>query len=156
VLLVSDVDALDDEHARAGAECRGELDDVERRLEALRADREKALNSSDNFREAATRNDRAVSEINRTERARDELLDDCRKSADLLFQRHAVERTITDAEGRFEFSSVPRGRYRLIATRPASEPPLAWSLDCTVEGDDTIVLDPLAHRSSMSPYWDLQ
>jgi hypothetical protein len=155
VLLISDLEALNVEHARAGAECKGGLDDLENRLETLRDDKRKALNSSDNFREATTRSDRVASEIRRTESARVELMAECRRSADLLFQRHAVERVITDAEGRFEFSSVPGGRHRVIATLPAADPPLSWSFDCSVEGGDTLVLDPLAHRSSVPPYWDL-
>ncbi len=155
VLLVSDLERLDQEHARAGAACSARLNAIDARLAALEKDYREALNSSDNFRVAATRSDRIRDELRAAESDRARASRDCRDEADALFQRHAARRTISDAGGRYEFDGVNPGRYRVIATR-AAEPPVAWAFDCPVEGGGTIVLDPGAHRSAFAPYWDLR
>ena len=155
VLLVSDLDAMDQEHARAGEECTERLAGIASRITSLGDDVRRALNSNDNFREAATRSDRAKDELTAAERERRDALRDCRGTAEGIFQQHTVERTISNDRGSYEFLDIPPGRYRVIAIRTA-EPSFAWSLDCAVEGGETTVLDPAVHRSTVQPFWGLK
>ncbi|MCZ6695190.1 MAG: hypothetical protein O7A63_01500 [Acidobacteria bacterium] len=154
VLLVANLEAMDREHSRAGEGCAGRLAGIDARIASLREEGRRALNSTDNFREATTRSDRAKQELKGAEAERRDALRACRETAEGIFQRHAVERTISDHGGRYDFLDIPPGRYRVIATRTA-EPTLAWSLDCAIEGGETIILDPAVHRSPVEPFWGL-
>jgi hypothetical protein len=156
VLLVSDLEALDREHEQTGSECRARLDRVDQTIADLRERLNRALNAHDNFREAATSNDRLNRDLERTQRDRDDLLRGCWKQADALFQKYARQRTISDAAGRFEFTGVPQGRYRVVATAATGNPPAAWSMECRVGAGGTLVLDPRVDRSSRDPYWGLR
>lgn len=156
VLLVGDLEALDEEHARAGKACREMLATSQQEIEARRDDYRKQLNSSDNFREATKRNDRARQALSQAEQAHRERIDDCRRAADEVFQRHALRRAISDMAGRFEFVGVPAGEFRVIAAEIGGEAPRAWALDCPVRGKAPVVLDPRTDRSDMLPYWGLE
>ena len=155
VLLASDLEAMDRDHARAGAECAARLAGIDARISSLGEDARRALNSSDNFREAATRSDHVKQELSAAQTERREALSDCRGTAEKIFQRHAVERTISNDQGSYEFLDIPPGRYRVIAIRTAA-PSLAWSLDCAIEGEGMTVLDPAVHRSPVQPFWGLK
>jgi hypothetical protein len=155
VLLVGDLDALDAEHARAGGECRARLEASEAEIGRKRDDYRRGFNSSDNFREAARRNDTARRALEDAERAHRGAIDDCRRSADEVMHRHAVRRMISDPAGRFEFTGVPPGAYRVIAAEIGGAAPRAWALDCPVRDAATIALDPRTDRSAMEPYWGI-
>ena len=155
VLLASDLEGMDRDHARAGEECAARIAGIDARIASLEDDERRSLNSSDNFREAATRSDRAKEALTMAKMERREALRDCRETAEGIFQRHTVERTISNDRGSYEFLDIPPGRYRVIAVRTA-EPPLAWSLDCAIEGGETAVLDPAMHRSPVQPFWGLE
>ncbi|HEU4403166.1 MAG TPA: hypothetical protein VFT43_13790 [Candidatus Polarisedimenticolia bacterium] len=156
VLLLSNLEALDREHAAAGEECRTRIDAERAHVEALQADLLGALNSSDNFREATARSDRLRSQMEAAEKERLDHLTQCRRKAEAIFQRHTVARTISDDAGRFEFLGVQPGRYRVLATEVEGVAPRAWSLECRVEGPGTKVLDPRTDRSPVDPYWGLR
>jgi hypothetical protein len=156
VLLVSDLPALDAEHARAGEECRAGMDAADARIATLRAQYDKALNSTATFRDATTLSDRLKKEIRAEEKARQERIVACLVSADGLLQAHAMQRAITDSAGRFEFDRVPPGIYRLVATEAGVHQPRAWALDCVVTGPGILVLDPRKDASAFKPYWGLR
>ncbi len=156
VFLLADLAALDRDHARAGEECRADLGEVDARLQRLRAEFERSLNSSDNFREATRRKDAVRSEIQKVEQERREVALRCRRAADAIFHRHAVQKTISDEAGRFAFTGVVPGRYRVVASETGGDRPRCWALDCAVEGPGTRVLDPGPDRSAFRPYWDLE
>ncbi len=156
VMLISDLETFDREHGRAGEECRTRVKEVGERLDQLRADLSRALNSTDNFRAAAQRNDHLKLQIQETEKERSDRIRECRGSADAILDRHAVQKTISDARGTFEFPHVAPGRYRVVATEPAADPPRTWSLECNVAGADAIILDPRRDRSPVDPYWNLR
>jgi hypothetical protein len=154
VFLLDDLGALDRDHARAGEECRAGLRQVDVRLERLNADLDKALNSSDNFREASQRRDAVRSEIQKAEQERRDVVLRCRRAADAILHRHAVQKAISDESGRFAFAGVAPGRYRVVAAETGGDRPRSWTLDCAVEGPGIRVLDS-GDRSAFRPYWDL-
>ncbi len=156
VMLLADLETLEREHGKAGEECRARVGEVTDRLERLRVDLDKALNSTDNFREAAQKNDRLKARIKEAEKDRADRIRACRQEADAILERHAVQKTISDARGAFEFSGVAPGRYRVAATEPGGDPPRAWLLDCAVTGDRAVVLDPRHDRSGVDPYWGMR
>jgi hypothetical protein len=156
VLLVSDNDPLDAEHRKAGAECRARLEQKDSDIEALRAEANRALNSSDNFREAANRNDRLKSRLAVEGRERQDLIRQCRSRAQQIFEASVAQRALSDGNGRFEFPGVARGRYRVVAFETAGDAPRTWSFSFEVEGPGTRVLDPLADRSPMPADWGLR
>jgi hypothetical protein len=155
VLLVGALEALDEEHAHAGQECRDALAESQHEVDARRDDYRKQMNSTDNFKEAAQRNDRAKKALQQAERAQRERVEACRRTADQLFQTHAVRRAISDMAGRFAFDRVPSGNYRIVASEIGGEAPRAWAFDCLVKGDGPVVIDPQTDRSDMLPYWGL-
>lgn len=158
VRLLADVGALDAEHARAGEACHAAVDPLNARIEQLRADSSKALNSSDNFRTAATASDALKKQTRAAEAERAAAIEDCRASAEAVFENHVAQRTIADGQGRFEFATVAPGAYRIVATEAAvgGSAPRTWSFDGRVEGSGAITLDPRASRSPVDPYWGLR
>ena len=109
---------------------------------------------SDNFREAAQRNDRLKAQIAAAEQERAERLSGCRRAADAIIERHTVKRTVSDSHGAFIFDSVEPGRYRVAALEAGGDRPRAWLLDCLVAGEP-LVLDPRRDRAAIDPYWGL-
>ena len=94
--------------------------------------------------------------MKQAEQAHREHIDDCRRAADEVFQRHAILRVISDTAGRFEFIDVQAGEFRVVAAEIGGAAPRAWVLDCPVRGNAPIVLDPRTDRSDMLPYWGLE
>ncbi len=156
VLLVQDDKNLDEEHRKTGEACRARLDQKDRDLEALRAEVNRALNSSDNFREASGRNDDAKTRLIRGQRERRDLLQECRVRAQAIFQGSGVQRAISDGSGRFEFQGVGPGRYRVVAFETTGDAPRSWSFAFVFEGRGTRVLDPDADRSPLPADWGLR
>jgi hypothetical protein len=156
VLLLSDLGSLETDHRRMGEECTARVREVDSRIDRLESELAKALNSSENFREATQRNDRLKGDIRDAHKERGDRLAECRRSADGLFDRHAIRRSISDARGTFEFDRVPPGRYRVVATEAGKDLPRAWSLECVVGGTEAVVLDPRRDRSPVEPYWGLR
>jgi hypothetical protein len=155
VLLVADLQAVDREKAGAEAACRARLDDATRTLERVKAEKERALNSSDNFREAATRSDRLKTDLESAQKERLARLAECRRSALAIYENHAAARSIADGRGTFVFEHVAPGRYRAVAAEPADGPHV-WSLECEVTGPGDVVLDPRRDRTPADPYWGLR
>jgi len=156
VLLVSDLAVLDAEHARTISLCRADLGAATEALDRLKSEYAKALNASDNFREAATRSDRLKAELAAAAKARAQQVEDCRQKVEGVYQRHTIQRAISDDAGRFEFASVPPGRHRVVATESAGEHPRAWILECAVAGADSLVLDPRQDASPADPFRELR
>jgi hypothetical protein len=154
VLLVGDLDLLDGEHARAGEACLAAVDEGRAEVEQRHAELQRMLNSSDNFREAVARNDRAKAALRRAERSLADRIESCRRSADEIFHRHAIQRE-SDSAGRFEFTGIGPGNYRVVAREVGGERPRAWSLRCVVEGTEAVVLDPRHDSIGPHPYWGL-
>jgi hypothetical protein len=156
VLLVKEDSALDSEHRNLGIECRARLDQKDRDLGTLRAEADHALNSSDNFREASGRNDRARTRLATGQRERRDLIRECRTRAQAVFEGAVTGRAISDASGRFEFQGVVPGRYRVVAFETTGDAPRSWSFSFLVEGSAPRVLDPIADRSAVPADWGLQ
>jgi hypothetical protein len=93
--------------------------------------------------------------VKEAEQAQRERVDDCRRAADEVFQRYAIQRVISDTAGRFEFVDVPSGELRVVAAEIGGKTPRAWALDCPIKGNAPVVLDPRTDRSAMLPYWGL-
>jgi hypothetical protein len=156
VLLVGESSDLDARHRKAGAECRARLEKQDRDLESLRAEANRALNSSDNFREAAGRSDQVRSRLARAQNERQDLVRDCRSRAQGAFEPSVLQRALSDGSGRFEFPGVPPGRYRVVAFEATGDRPRSWSFSFDVEGGRTKVLDPSADRSTVPADWGLR
>ncbi len=156
VLLLGGIEALDTEHARTGADCRQKVNAADARVDELRAASQRALNSMDNFRDASNRSDAIKKEALAAEAQRRTIIQDCRRAADALFENHALQRTIADGSGRFEFNGLAPGLYRTVATAAGESSPRTWSFDCRVDGSGPISLDPNANASRVGPYWDLR
>lgn len=153
VLLVGDLETVDREHAGAAERCRVQLGALRAEADRLKSEGEKALKTIDNFRESVSRGDRLKQEIAGLEARilREEA--GCRAQAEALFDAHAVARTVTDSAARFEFPRVPPGRYRVVALDGRSDPPRAWSMECSPAAGEDRVVDPRADRSPVDPYW---
>lgn len=155
VLLVSGLEDLDKRHRDLGAECRPPIEAGAARLDDLRKDVGRALNSSDNFRTAAEAKDRARAALGQAEREQQERVTACRVRAEDLFQQHAVRRGFADSSGRFVFDGVAPGSYRVIVLDPAGDLSRAAALECRVDKPGRVVLEPGTHRSAMEPFWGL-
>lgn len=156
VLLARESQELDAEHRKGGEECGSDMEAADRRVQDLNEELRKALNSSSNFRDAASRNDATKRKLKEAEAARRRTIQGCRGRAEAIFQRHAVARAITDGDGRFAFEKVPPGRYRAVAFDPSLEAPRSWSLGCAIETGGTKVLDPRADRTPVEADWGIR
>jgi hypothetical protein len=156
VLLVRDGTALDAEHRKAGEDCAARVAGKDRELDDLRADVTRALNSSDNFREAAGRNDQAKARVATAQRERQDLVRECRARAQQVFEGSVEKRAISDGGGRFEFRGVAPGHYRVVAFEATGDQPRAWSFSFVIEGSAARVLDPAKDRSPVPADWGLK
>jgi hypothetical protein len=156
VLLVKESESLDSEHRRVGAECKDRLEEKNRSLELLAKAADGALNSSNNFREASDRSDQARSKLAAEQKARRDVLRECRARAQGVFEKGVTGRAISDPAGRFEFQGVAPGRYRVVAFESAGDAPRSWSYSFQVEGTAPRVLDPAADRSPVPADWGLR
>ena len=150
------LEKIDEERAAVAAGCRTAVEKATAHIEELRVDLERALNSTDNFREAASRHDRGKAELAKAQALRGERVATCQSTAEAIYVRHTVSQTISDDTGRFEFTGVQPGRYRVVATEGRGAKVRAWSLECTVEGGETVTLDPSRDASLIDPFWDLR
>src|SRR5207249_10734677 len=94
VLLGEENGDLGSEHRKAGAECRARLDRKDRDLGTLRAEADRALSSSDNFREASGRSDQAKTRLATGQRERRDLIQECRARAQAVFEVAVTGRAI--------------------------------------------------------------
>lgn len=156
VLLARESQALDAEHGRAGEECDSRFKEKERQIEDLRVELQGALNSSSNFREATSRNDQIKARLKDAEGERRQAIEECRGRAEVIFERFAVARAISDGDGRFRFEDVAPGRYRIVAFEATGDRPRSWSLGCVIEGPGTRVLDPRADRTAVEADWGVR
>jgi len=156
VLLVRQSETLLADHRRAGQECKARVADKDRDIEGLRSGLERALNSSDNFREAATRNDETRKRLKAAEQDRQQVVRECRGRAQAIFEGAAVQRALSDAGGRFEFANVGPGRYGVVALEPGGDKARSWSFDVLIEGTGSRVLDPVVDRAATEADWGLR
>lgn len=155
VYLVSDPEAFDQEHGRAGEECRGQVGDRRERVSALRAELNRSLSSSDNFRDAARRHDGLRAQLEEAEQDLLGRLGACRRRAVAIVMERAVRRTAPDGSGGFEFRGVPPGRYRVIAMDPSGASSRSFSFECGVAGSGTKEINPRADRTQVDLYWGM-
>ena len=156
VLLARESPALDAEHRKGGEECGGSVKEADRRIEGLNDELRAALNSSNNFRDATTRNDAIKLQLKDAEAERRRVVENCRGRAEAIFQKHAVSRAISDGDGRFAFEEVAPGRYRVVAFDASEVRPRSWSLGCAIGGGGTKVLDPGADRTAVEADWGIR
>jgi hypothetical protein len=155
VLLLIDLETMDPQHAETGRECLGKVTASWAEIDRLHSILNQQLNSTQNFREATERHDRAKREVKRAEDALVEQIVECRRAADGIFENYTVQRVISDLAGRFEFVGVDPGRYRVVATEIGGDQPRAWALDCPVDGPGPVVLDSRVDTAAVAPYWGL-
>jgi len=155
VWLLADPDKVDADHKALGEECRRNLGTLDARIAELDDTLRHALNSSDNFRQAASRNDRAKTDLAEARKSRDRELMACRDRADQLFSTRALSRTLSDGSGRFEFQGVAAGRYRIVATERSATAARGWSLGAEAKGESQVVVEARA-AAGPDPYWGLR
>jgi hypothetical protein len=154
VWLLGDPEKLDADHQALGEGCRKNLAALDRRIADLDEALRHALNSSDNFRQAASRNDRAKSDLAAARKDRDRELAGCREKADQLFSTRALLRTLSDGSGRFEFQGLAPAHYRVVATERNGTSARGWSLDAPVKNAEPVVVEARA-AAGPDPYWGL-
>jgi hypothetical protein len=155
VWLLGDPDRLDADHKALGEECRRSLAAIDQRIAGLDEALRHALNSSDNFRQAASNNDHAKSDLAAAQKSRDREIVGCRERADQLFSTRALARTLSDGSGRFEFQGIAAGTYRIVATERNGTAARGWTLRAEVNGEAPIVVEARA-AAGPDPYWNLR
>jgi hypothetical protein len=154
VWLLADSDTLAADHQALGETCRKTLAALDARIAELNDTLRHALNANDNFRQAASQNDHAKSDLAAAQKSRDKEIAGCREKADELFSTRALTRTLSDGAGRFDFQGLAAGRYRVVATERNTTGARAWSLAADVNGAKPMVLEARA-AAGPDPYWNL-
>jgi hypothetical protein len=155
VWLLDDSEGLAADHKALGEACRKSLATLDARIGELNDTLRHALNANDNFRQAASQNDRAKSDLAAAQKSRDKEVMGCREKADELFSTRALQRTLSDGSGRFEFQGLPAGRYRVVATERNGTAARGWSLAAAVDGEKPLVVEARA-AAGPDPYWNLR
>ncbi|MGH9798429.1 MAG: hypothetical protein ACRD5D_09785, partial [Candidatus Polarisedimenticolia bacterium] len=152
VLLVADREAVDREHARLGRECGTALEQDRSAIAAMRAEIDRVMMSTDNFRDAVTAADRVKARVRIAEKELNGREAACREQVAAIYDAHAAARTMADLSGRFEFAGVTPGLWRVVALDPRSDPPRAWAMEALLAAGQTRDLDPRDDRLA-DPYW---
>jgi hypothetical protein len=144
LLLLGPSADLDPRYAQLRAEHDAERAKLDTEIEALQREKETALNSQDNFREASKGKDRAAAAIAAREKQRRSLAEKYTAGLEELFERYRVAETTADASGAFAFPEAPAGSYRLLAVARRGEEVRRWYVPVTLpaEGGTRIELGP--------------
>lgn len=151
VLLIADVEKYDAERQPLVASCRTRIEVQDQAAQVAQALVNTALNSTNNFTEASHRYDAAKADLAAAKKGRAAAVKDCLDQADALAERYAVSRAPSDTSGRFEFSGLGPGGYRIFSCDHRDGVDRAWAFDATTTPGATVVIDPLT-AAAPDPY----
>jgi len=151
VLLIADVQKYDGERQALATSCESRIGAQDQAAQVAQALVNAAFNSTNNFTEASHRYDSAKADLNAAKKGRAAAVKDCLGQADALAERFAVSRAPSDSSGRFEFSGLGPGAYRIVAGDHRDGVDRAWAFDATTTPGATVVLDPIA-AAAPDPY----
>jgi len=154
VLLIADVEKFDAEGRTLAATCKSQVEAQDQAVAVAQALVNTALNSTNNFTEASHRYDRAKADLAAAKMGQAAAIEDCMDQVDALAERYAVSRAPSDTSGRFEFSGLGPGGYRIVASDHRDGVDRAWAFNATTTPGATVVLDPIA-AVAPDPYRDL-
>jgi len=155
VLLIADVEKYEGERQTLETPCRSRVEAQDQAAAVAQALVNAAFNSTNNFTEASHRYDRAKADLAAAKKGRAAAVKDCLDQADALAERYAVSRAPSDSAGRFEFSGLGPGAYRIVASDHRDGVDRAWAFDATTTTGATVVLDPIA-AAAPDPYGGLR
>ena len=155
VLLIADVEKYEGERGTLETPCRLRVEAQDQAAEVAQALVNAAFNSTNNFTEASHRYDRAKADLAAAKKGRAAAVKDCLDQADALSERYTVSRAPSDSAGRFEFSGLGPGAYRIVASDHRDGVDRAWAFDATTTTGATVVLDPIA-AAAPDPYRGLR
>ncbi len=153
VVLLGRVAELDAAWSRLREEYERERSDLEARLEELKSQEKSALGSSDNMTQASQRLDQVRKMLRQTEQDTKDLKTRYASRADDLFRAHQAAETVADAEGRYAFSSVAPGSYRLLAFQTLPGAAATWYLPVEVAATGGATRDLRSSDTGPDPYF---
>lgn len=155
VLLIADVEKYEGERQALETPCRSRVEAQDQAAAVAQALVNTAFNSTNNFTEASHRYDRAKADLAAAKKGRAAAVKECLDQADALAERHTVARAPSDSAGRFEFSGLGSGAYRVVASDHRDGVDRAWAFDATTTTGATVVIDPIA-AAAPDPYRGLR
>jgi hypothetical protein len=126
---------------------------LETEIESLRRQESQSLNSSDNFTQAARRSDRLKAQVAAKTAERKKLPEKYALEVDELFRDFQVAETTADPGGRYSFTTLPPGSYRLLAVFSLEGKIHRWYLPLEVSGPGGLRVDLDNDNRGTDPYF---
>ena len=153
VALLGSVDELEPAWTGLKESFEEETAELDARILSLQDQEKKALASSDNLTEATRTLDRTRSSLRKAQGERLEIREGYAKRADDLFRAHQVTEVAADPAGSYSFSSLPPGRYYLLAILTTGEGVRRWYLPVEVGPQGAARVDLRSEVTTPDPYF---
>jgi hypothetical protein len=126
---------------------------LDARVEDLRLKEKNALSSSDNLTQASHNLEQARSSLKQAERERLDLRSRYASQVDELFRNRQVAETVADADGRYVFSALPAGSYRILAVMTVGDSVRRWFVPVEITPAGGIQRDLRSPDAGPDPYF---
>jgi len=153
VVLLGSVEVLEPAWRQLKEGFERETADLEARILSLQDQEKKALASSDNLTQATRNLDRTRSSLRKAQGERREIRERYAKHADDLFLAHHAAEVAADAAGSYSFSSLPPGKYYLLATLTTGEGVRRWYLPVEIGPQGGARMDLRPDAKGPDPYF---
>jgi len=153
VALLGSVEDLEPAWTELKASFDKETAELDARILSLQDQEKNALASSDNLTQATRNLDRTRSSLRKAQGERGEIRERYAKRADDLFRAHQVAEVAADAAGSYSFSSLPPGKYYLLATLTTGEGVRRWYLPVEIGPQGGARMDLRPDAKGPDPYF---
>lgn len=152
VALLGRAEKLERERIELMQEFEKESAELEQDIARLEEEAKEALNSSNNFREAAAQRDRSLATLAARKKTLQGLAQIYVVRMDELFARYQVAAIVADEGGNYSFPEAKAGKYYLLASFTSGDSPHRWYLPLDWSGTEKRVMNLTGDGIGTDPY----
>jgi len=139
--LLADPERAAEEVGAITTECESSTSALKAEAEALKAKGSRAMKTIENPSAAFEAYDEAKRERGKKLRDLRKLDEECSQRKEAALDSHTVQRTLSDAQGRYTFDKVPAGPYTLHGLLESGDVRHEWDVEIVVEPGRRLSLD---------------